>query len=91
MRERARKEEDCVSLEYLKQLHQLHEEWLIERKLFILPAPVIVLNGDKNIEEMMTEFNVCKDIIYNKQISNKTAEKETKSRRIKKLLAGASD
>lgn len=30
MRKRARSEESCVSLKYLKELHSLHEKWLIE-------------------------------------------------------------
>ncbi|XP_051166707.1 deoxynucleoside kinase [Leptopilina boulardi] len=82
MRERARKEEDCVSLDYLQQLHKIHDEWLLERKIFSLPAPVIVLNGDKNLEEMISEFNICKENIYNKQISYKPTE-NLKSQRIK--------
>lgn len=89
MRERARKEEDCVSLEYLQQLHEIHDEWLLERKLFPLPAPVIVLNGDKNLEDMMSEFYICKDNIYNKQITYKTTE-DLKSERIKNAT-GLSD
>lgn len=42
IQKRARSEEKCVPLEYLKQLHELHENWLIhgsqER-----PAPVCTL------------------------------------------------
>lgn len=42
MKTRARSEEKCIPFEYLKQLHELHENWLIhghhER-----PAPVSVL------------------------------------------------
>lgn len=37
---RAREEESCVSLEYLKKLHELHEDWLFNRTQFICPAPV---------------------------------------------------
>lgn len=42
MKARARSEEKCIPFEYLKQLHELHENWLIhghhER-----PAPVSFL------------------------------------------------
>lgn len=40
MRVRGRSEEVSVSLDYLKQLHDLHEDWLIHGRKF-RPAPVI--------------------------------------------------
>lgn len=39
MKMRARSEEACVPFEYLKQLHDLHENWLIHGS-FEKPAPV---------------------------------------------------
>ena len=90
MRQRARKEEDCISLELLKQLHQIHEEWLLDRTLFSLPAPVIVLNGDKSIEDMMTEFNTCKDSIYRKDSLHEMEKGDAESQRIKKLTVNVS-
>ncbi|XP_033217452.1 deoxynucleoside kinase-like isoform X2 [Belonocnema kinseyi] len=53
MRTRARKEEDCVSLDYLKLMHQIHDEWLYDRTLFSVPSPVITLDADKNLEEII--------------------------------------
>ncbi|KAI4503896.1 hypothetical protein M0802_001299 [Mischocyttarus mexicanus] len=67
MRIRARKEENAVSLDYLKQIHQVHDEWLIHQSLFTLPAPVIVIDGNKSIEEMFNEFEKCKDRIFSCQ------------------------
>lgn len=44
MKTRARSEEKCIPLDYLKQLHELHENWLVhgnqER-----PAPVSIDYG----------------------------------------------
>jgi len=37
---RARKEESRVTLHYLKKLHDLHEDWLINQTKFSCPAPV---------------------------------------------------
>jgi len=37
--QRGRSEEKSISLNYLKSIHELHEDWLI-RKKFFLPAPV---------------------------------------------------
>ncbi|XP_014599392.1 PREDICTED: deoxynucleoside kinase isoform X2 [Polistes canadensis] len=71
MRIRARKEENAVSLEYLKQIHQIHDEWLLHQNLFSLPAPVVVLDGNKSIKEMVTEFEKCKNTIFSNRRENK--------------------
>ena len=66
MRTRARKEEDCVSLDYLKLMHQIHDEWLYDRTLYSVPAPIITLDADKNLEGMLEEFRICADKIFNR-------------------------
>lgn len=76
MRARARKEENSVSLEYLKQIHQIHDEWLYDQTLFTVPAPVVVLDGDKSLEEMLQEFETCKQHIFGRKNDEKS---ETKS------------
>ena len=72
MKARARKEENCVSLEYLKQIHDIHDEWLYHRTLFTVPAPVLVLDGNKNLDEMLAEFENCKKQIFDKKMDEKT-------------------
>lgn len=42
MKVRGRSEETSVSLDYLKQLHDLHEDWLIHGRKY-RPAPVIYI------------------------------------------------
>ncbi|KAK6185477.1 hypothetical protein SNE40_007700 [Patella caerulea] len=55
IKERCRPEEKQIPLEYLETLHNLHEDWLIKKK-FPLPAPVLVLNGEYEKEEMIKEY-----------------------------------
>jgi deoxynucleoside kinase len=49
MKNRGRSEEDHVSLNYLTQLHSLHEDWLTHKKKH-QPAPVSVIN--QNIKKV---------------------------------------
>lgn len=73
MQARARKEEDSVPLEYLRQIHEIHEDWLYRQTLFSLPAPVMIIDGDKSLEEMVPQFEKCKDRILNGQVENTTS------------------
>lgn len=92
MRARARKEEDCVSLNYLEQIHQVHDDWLLNRSLFTVPAPVIILNADQSMEEMFVEFENCKENIFgNENIHNEIPRAVSSSGTPKKITAGASD
>ena len=55
LQKRNRSEEKNIKLEQIKELHKLHEEWLVEGKSPI-PAPVLILNADKNIDEVKSDF-----------------------------------
>ncbi|XP_040159350.1 deoxynucleoside kinase isoform X1 [Anopheles arabiensis] len=55
MKQRARSEESCVPLEYLKELHELHENWLIHGAS-PRPAPVLVLNADLDLNTIGAEY-----------------------------------
>ncbi|XP_034237186.1 deoxynucleoside kinase-like isoform X2 [Thrips palmi] len=59
MLSRARTEESCVPLDYLQKLHQFHEDWLYHRKSFNCPAPVLVIDADKDLEMMAADFLTC--------------------------------
>lgn len=52
---RGRKEENCISLSYLRKLHLLHEEW-IDRMLVKSRTNVVILNGNKSISELKNDF-----------------------------------
>lgn len=68
MQTRGRKEEDSVPLEYLRQIHEIHDDWLYRQTLFSLPAPVMIIDGDKSLEEMVPQFEKCKDRILKEKI-----------------------
>ncbi|CAG9763361.1 unnamed protein product [Ceutorhynchus assimilis] len=59
MMERNRQEEKAVSLDYLKALHQIHEDWLYHKTLFKVPAPVIVLDADLDKSLIREEYLKC--------------------------------
>ena len=52
---RNRYEEKDIQLDYLKDLHNLYDLWLIEEKHFV-PAPVIVLNANEDLSNIKYEF-----------------------------------
>lgn len=55
IKQRARAEESCVPLQYLKELHDLHEEWLIKRSVGH-NIPVLVLDADLGLDEIASEY-----------------------------------
>lgn len=52
IKKRSRKEECGVPYELIQSLHDLHEEWLIQHKKFKVPAPVLVLDANKEYSEI---------------------------------------
>ncbi|KAK2192258.1 hypothetical protein NP493_35g00018 [Ridgeia piscesae] len=49
---RNRKEESTVPLQFIEELHELHEDWLIEQNHFKVPGPVLVLDATHELPEM---------------------------------------
>ena len=47
--------ESEIPLAYLEQLHQLHDQWLVE-KTTGLSTPVLVLDSNKNQKSVLREF-----------------------------------
>lgn len=55
MKARARSEESCVPFQYLKDLHNLHENWLIHGH-FYRPSQVLVLDANLDLENIGSEY-----------------------------------
>lgn len=56
---RNRPEEQSVSFEYFQDIHNLHEEWLCQKR-FNCPAPVLVIDADLDKSVILEEYSKCK-------------------------------
>ncbi|CAL8357753.1 unnamed protein product [Boreogadus saida] len=61
--QRCREEEKVIPLDYLRSLHQLHEDWLVHQSSFKLPAPVLVIPADQDLPEMLRLYEENRDKI----------------------------
>ena len=60
---RNREEEAQITFEQVSQLHELHEEWLIEKRLFQTPSKVIVIEADGDLESLQPIYEEHKNNI----------------------------
>ncbi|XP_074864474.1 thymidine kinase 2, mitochondrial isoform X1 [Carettochelys insculpta] len=70
LKNRCRKEEKVIAMEYLEAIHHLYEEWLIKQTLFKVPSPVLVIPADNDIPKMIEKYEENRDRIltpYNMQ------------------------
>lgn len=65
---RARDEESCVPIQYLSDLHDLHERWLIHGE-FYRPAPVHVIDANLGLDKIIDEYQRSEPSILRKHSS----------------------
>ncbi|XP_033013043.1 thymidine kinase 2, mitochondrial isoform X1 [Lacerta agilis] len=63
LKRRCREEEKVIPMEYLAAIHQLYEEWLIKQTIFKVPSPVLVLQADHDLRDMMEKYEENQDRI----------------------------
>ncbi|XP_057197422.1 thymidine kinase 2, mitochondrial isoform X1 [Triplophysa rosa] len=56
LKQRCREEEKVIPMEYLESIHNLYEDWLIHQKSFNVPAPVLVIPADHDLEKMLHQY-----------------------------------
>ena len=85
LKARARAEEQIVALEYLQELHQLHESWLNSDASTRGGAQVLVVDADKDMHLVPQVYSEHKDAIFKafsktqKQVVNTSLTTMTKS------------
>jgi len=60
---RHRNEEVKIPFEYVRQLHELHEQWLITRTKFQTPSKIIVINANGNLDSLEAIYDEKKKTI----------------------------
>jgi len=64
IKKRNRAEECDVPMDYLSSLHRLHDDWLLLGKKGPLPCPILVIDANKNQEDLQREIdNLKQDIL----------------------------
>ncbi|XP_040033979.1 thymidine kinase 2, mitochondrial isoform X2 [Gasterosteus aculeatus] len=63
LKQRRREEEKVIPLEYLESIHELYEDWLIKQTSSPLPAPVLVIPADHDLQTMLHQYEENRDKI----------------------------
>ena len=75
LKARSRSEEKIVSIDYLKDLHELYEAWLVQEQTNIGGAKVVVIDANKDIKLVPQVYSEHQDTIF-EAMSNKKADND---------------
>ncbi|KAJ8249412.1 hypothetical protein GJAV_G00234520 [Gymnothorax javanicus] len=64
LKERCREEEKTIPIEYLEAIHQLYEDWLVNKTSFEVPAPVLVIPADHDLPKMLRQYEENREKIF---------------------------
>lgn len=83
---RHRPEETEISLEYLKQLHDSHEQWLMSDNERFNSIPVLVLDADKTLEEITEVYRMNQNQILGQDKKRRISVDQTEKDKVRKAL-----
>jgi deoxynucleoside kinase len=63
---RDRTEERTVPFEYIKSLHEIHEDWLYHKTLYECPVPVFTIDANMDLSEITGEYKKFENQILEK-------------------------
>merc|ERR1711997_1427380 len=68
IKNRNRSEENTIPLQYLTDLHNLHEAWLVQQTKIKTQAPVTIIDANGNLDDLSEEYLKCQqDILQHGQ------------------------
>ncbi|KAJ3663957.1 hypothetical protein Zmor_008170 [Zophobas morio] len=66
---RDRAEERKVPFEYIKSLHEIHEDWLYHKRLYECPAPVFTIDANVDLGMIGDEYGRFEDQVLKKRVA----------------------
>jgi len=68
---RSRHEEHLIPFSYIKDLHELHEDWLKRKTKFQpLPAPVTIIDANQDVESIQSQYQQLTNNLIQKALSD---------------------
>lgn len=72
MQKRNRPEESKIPLDYLRKVHEHYEKWLVTCEPNTLPAPVLIIDVNKDLLTVQTMYKLIEQYIFGqKQLPSK--------------------
>lgn len=86
MKARQRPEEADIPFKYLEELHDSHEQWLMSDDSSFNSIPVLVLDADKTLEEIVEQYKINTNKILGNEKKDMTLIKKNVKEGVKRVL-----